>query len=146
MTDSIRDDQFDRELRAFLAWQAKDTSGAPSATEAAARISSRSGTRARWRPAPQLIVDRACRAPDPVTRRGGPCRREPHARRPSKSHRRAANSVAKSKFVSKFVSEFISETTYAGWRHQSCVRGGLPATRGSRRVSRGSRDRGQSRG
>lgn len=41
MSDTTRDEQFERELRRFLAWQADDTVGAPSATELAARIAGR---------------------------------------------------------------------------------------------------------
>jgi hypothetical protein len=43
MTERERDETFDLQLHDFLAWQASDTAGAPSATEVAARISSRVG-------------------------------------------------------------------------------------------------------
>ncbi len=43
MTERQRDETFDLQLHDFLAWQASDTAGAPSATEVAARISSRVG-------------------------------------------------------------------------------------------------------
>lgn len=55
MTERQRDETFDLRLHDFLAWQASDTAGAPSATEVAARISSRLGpTTTRLRLAPSL--------------------------------------------------------------------------------------------
>ena len=41
MSDRMSDEQFDRELRGFLAWQERDVANAPSAAEMAARVSSR---------------------------------------------------------------------------------------------------------
>jgi Tol biopolymer transport system component len=56
MTDRMRDEQLDREIRAFLAWQAEDVADAPTATEMAARIGSRPTTRTLVpRLAPQLV-------------------------------------------------------------------------------------------
>jgi len=56
MTERLHDEQLDREIRTFLAWQAEKIAGAPSATEIATRISSRAGTRtAGLRLAPQLV-------------------------------------------------------------------------------------------
>ena len=46
MTDGMREDAFDRQIRDFLAWQAAKTAGAPSAIEMAARIGAGVGTRA----------------------------------------------------------------------------------------------------
>jgi hypothetical protein len=43
MTERERDETFDLQLHGFLAWQATDTAGAPTATDVAARISSRVG-------------------------------------------------------------------------------------------------------
>ena len=43
MSDRMPDDQFDRALGRFLAWQAEDIGDTPTATEMAARISSRVG-------------------------------------------------------------------------------------------------------
>ena len=55
MTHQMRDDQVDGQIRDFLAWQAGETAGAPSATEMAARVSSGVGTRTLTpRLAPQL--------------------------------------------------------------------------------------------
>jgi len=55
MTDRMHDEQLDRELRSFLAWQAEEIGDAPTATEIAARISSTVGTRtASSRLVPQL--------------------------------------------------------------------------------------------
>ena len=45
MTDQMRDERLDREIRSFLAWQSEDITDAPSATEIAMRISSRAGAR-----------------------------------------------------------------------------------------------------
>ena len=45
MTERIRDDQLDREIRDFLAWQAEDIVDAPTSTEMAIRIGARVGTR-----------------------------------------------------------------------------------------------------
>ncbi len=56
MTDRISDDQFDREIRDFLAWQERDTAGAPSAFEMSARIEGHTGTGAiSQRVAPRLV-------------------------------------------------------------------------------------------
>jgi hypothetical protein len=56
MTDRMRDEQLDREVRDFLAWQAEDIADAPTATEMAIRIGTRAGTRARrLRLTPQLV-------------------------------------------------------------------------------------------
>ena len=56
MTDRISDDQFDREIRDFLAWQERDTAGAPSAFEMSARIEAHTGTGAiGQRVAPRLV-------------------------------------------------------------------------------------------
>jgi hypothetical protein len=46
MTNEMRDDSFDRQIRDFLAWQAARTAGAPSTIEMAARIGAGVGTRA----------------------------------------------------------------------------------------------------
>jgi hypothetical protein len=55
MTERMGDEQLDREIRGFLAWQAEGVSGAPSATEMAGRISDRAGTAAAGlRVVPQL--------------------------------------------------------------------------------------------
>jgi hypothetical protein len=55
MTDRERDETFDLELQDFLAWQASDTASAPTATDVAARISSRLGaTTTALRLAPSL--------------------------------------------------------------------------------------------
>jgi hypothetical protein len=43
MTERERDETFDVQLQDFLAWQASNTAGAPTATDVAARISSRPG-------------------------------------------------------------------------------------------------------
>ena len=43
MTERERDETFDLQLQDFLAWQASDTASAPTATDVAARISSRLG-------------------------------------------------------------------------------------------------------
>ena len=43
MTERERDETFDLQLHDFLAWQASDTAGAPTATDVAARIRSRVG-------------------------------------------------------------------------------------------------------
>jgi hypothetical protein len=45
MTDQMRDDQLDNDIRSFLAWRAEDINGAPTATEVAMGINARSGTR-----------------------------------------------------------------------------------------------------
>lgn len=45
MTDRMRDDPLDHEIRAFLTWQAGDIAGAPTATEMALRISDRASSR-----------------------------------------------------------------------------------------------------
>jgi hypothetical protein len=56
MTDQMHDEQLEREISKFLAWQAEDVAGAPTATEIAARISSRAGTRALGPAiAPQIV-------------------------------------------------------------------------------------------
>jgi hypothetical protein len=55
MTERMGDEQLDREIRAFLAWQAEDVAGAPSATGMAARISERAGTATGLRVVPQLV-------------------------------------------------------------------------------------------
>jgi hypothetical protein len=56
MTDRMRDEQLDSEIRAFLAWQVGDIAGAPTASEMAERISARAGMRARGlRLTPQLV-------------------------------------------------------------------------------------------
>jgi len=55
MTDRMGDEQLDREIRNFLAWQAGELAGAPTATEMALRISSRASTRTiGFRMAPRL--------------------------------------------------------------------------------------------
>ena len=55
MTKRERDETFDLQLQDFLAWQASDTAGAPTATDVAARISSRLGpTTTALRLAPSL--------------------------------------------------------------------------------------------
>jgi hypothetical protein len=43
MTEQLRDETFDVQLQDFLAWQASNTAGAPTASDVAARISSRLG-------------------------------------------------------------------------------------------------------
>src|SRR5207247_6404413 len=56
MTDRMHDDHLDREIRRFLAWQAEDVGGAPTAAEIAIRVSSRSGAVAAGRRvAPRLV-------------------------------------------------------------------------------------------
>jgi hypothetical protein len=45
MTDRLRDDQLDNDIRSFLAWRAEDIGDAPTATEVAMRIKAPSGTR-----------------------------------------------------------------------------------------------------
>jgi hypothetical protein len=56
MSEVMRDDHFDRELRAFLEFESQDIVGVPTASEAAVGISSRAGTRAiALRLAPQLV-------------------------------------------------------------------------------------------
>jgi hypothetical protein len=56
MTDRIGDEQLDREIRTFLAWQAEDVADAPSAMEMAMRVGSRVGTTgAAQRLSPQLV-------------------------------------------------------------------------------------------
>ena len=56
MTDQPRDDQFDRLLQGFLAWQAEDLVAPPTAAEVAMRIGSRTGIGGRRaRVAPQLV-------------------------------------------------------------------------------------------
>ncbi len=56
MTDRMQDDQLDREIRAFLAWQAEQIAGAPTATEMAMRVSSHAGTATfGLRIAPRLV-------------------------------------------------------------------------------------------
>ena len=56
MTERERDDGFDQQLRDFLAWQAADTAGAPTATDIAARVSLRFGTTTTGRRfAPSLV-------------------------------------------------------------------------------------------
>lgn len=56
MTERTRDDQLDRQLREFLAWQADELYDAARATEVATRISSRVGTRrVGLQLAPQLL-------------------------------------------------------------------------------------------
>ena len=57
MTDRMRDEQLDREIRGFLAWQAEDITDAPTATEMAMQISSRAGlaTAGVAPGAPQLV-------------------------------------------------------------------------------------------
>jgi hypothetical protein len=45
MTDQMRDDQLDNDIRSFLAWRAEDIAGAPTATEVAMGIKARRGTR-----------------------------------------------------------------------------------------------------
>lgn len=56
MTNLMRDEQFDRELRNFLAWQADDVADAPGASDVAGRISSRITTRTSGlRLTPQLV-------------------------------------------------------------------------------------------
>jgi len=55
MTDRMRDEHLDREIRNFLAWQAEDVGDAPTTTEMAMRLSSRVGPRTFGpRLAPQL--------------------------------------------------------------------------------------------
>jgi hypothetical protein len=55
MTERERDETFDLQLQDFLAWQASDTASAPTATDVAARISSRLGaTTTALRLAPSL--------------------------------------------------------------------------------------------
>lgn len=55
MSERMGDERFDHEMRGFLAWQAEDVAGAPSAVEVATRISARAGTAtARLRVVPQL--------------------------------------------------------------------------------------------
>jgi hypothetical protein len=55
MTERERDETFDLQLQDFLAWQARDTASAPTATDVAARISSRLGaTTTALRLAPSL--------------------------------------------------------------------------------------------
>jgi hypothetical protein len=56
MTDRMLDDQLDREVRDFLAWQAEDITEAPTATEMATRITASLGARNVWlRRQPQLV-------------------------------------------------------------------------------------------
>ena len=56
MTDRIRDDQFDREIRDFLAWQAEDLVDPPTAADIATHIGSGTFTRSAGpRLAPQLV-------------------------------------------------------------------------------------------
>src|SRR5260221_4727332 len=56
MTDRMHDDQLDRQLRSFLAWQAEDVAGAPTATEVAMRLSAPATTTALGRRmTPQLV-------------------------------------------------------------------------------------------
>ena len=56
MTDRMREEQLDREIRGFLAWQAEDIADAPSATEIATYIGSRVRTRTLVPSlAPQLV-------------------------------------------------------------------------------------------
>lgn len=56
MTDRMNDEQFDRELRTYLAWQAEDVADAPTPTEMAIRIGERAGARTRGlRLTPQLV-------------------------------------------------------------------------------------------
>jgi hypothetical protein len=56
MTEQLHDKTFDQQLHDFLAWQARETAGAPSATEVAARISSRLGAPSTGlRLAPRLV-------------------------------------------------------------------------------------------
>lgn len=55
MTDQMRDDQFDIQLRQFLALQATDTAGAPSAAEMATRLSARAKTAHPFGLSPQLM-------------------------------------------------------------------------------------------
>jgi hypothetical protein len=56
MSDRVGDEQLDREIRGFLAWQAEDIADAPTATEMTIRIGTRAGTRARGlRLTPQLV-------------------------------------------------------------------------------------------
>jgi hypothetical protein len=55
MTDQMLDDQFDIQLRQFLALQATDTAGAPSAAEMATRLSARAKTANPFGLSPQLI-------------------------------------------------------------------------------------------
>lgn len=56
MTDQPRDDQFDRLLHSYLAWQAEDLVAPPTAAEVAMRIGSRTGIGGRRaRLAPQLV-------------------------------------------------------------------------------------------
>jgi Tol biopolymer transport system component len=56
MTHRLHDDQLDREIRTFLALQAEDVAGAPSAAEMAIRVSSHAGTRMIGpRLAPELV-------------------------------------------------------------------------------------------
>jgi hypothetical protein len=45
MTERMADTQLDREIRTFLAWQADDLAGAPSAREMAARVGEHAGAR-----------------------------------------------------------------------------------------------------
>ena len=45
MTDHLRDEQLDHDIRSFLAWRAEDIADAPSATEVAMAIKARSGTK-----------------------------------------------------------------------------------------------------
>lgn len=45
MTDHLRDDQLDHDIRRFLAWQAEDIADAPTATEVTMGIKARSGSR-----------------------------------------------------------------------------------------------------
>lgn len=56
MTDEMRDDTFDRQIRDFLAWQAAKTAGAPSAADMAATFGAGVGTRPTGlRLAPNLV-------------------------------------------------------------------------------------------
>jgi hypothetical protein len=59
MTDQLRDDPFDRELRGFLAWHSEDVGGAPSAADVASRLAPQVGTRSmglRVAPRPAWIL------------------------------------------------------------------------------------------
>ena len=81
MTDRMDDAQLDREVRSFLAWQAEDVAGAPSATEMATRISDRAGTAtAGLRVAPKLAPGPARRSPGHRASRGAGHRRHQAAR------------------------------------------------------------------
>jgi hypothetical protein len=56
MTDRLSDEQFEREVSGFLAWQAEAVADAPTANDMAVRVSSRAGTRTfAPRLAPQLV-------------------------------------------------------------------------------------------